>query len=60
MPRLPKPEDPVFGILIDGKVIAMKLTSLKQAEDVTADLAAQGRRIQIFDYVTKNVVKTLA
>ena len=50
----------MFGILIDGKVIAMKLTSLKQAEDVTADLAAQGRRIQIFDYVTKNVVKTLA
>jgi hypothetical protein len=60
MPLPPKPENAVFGILIDGKVSAMKLTSLRQAEDATAGLVEQGRKVQIFDYVTKKIVKTLS
>ena len=60
MPLPPKPENAVFGILIDGKVSAIKLTSLKEAESATAGLVAQGRKIQIFDYVTKKIVKTLS
>jgi hypothetical protein len=55
-----RPENAVFGMLIDGKRSSFRLTSLKEAEAMTVNLVAQGRRIEIFDYVTKKIVKTLS
>jgi hypothetical protein len=59
MPLPPKPENAVFGILIDGTPRGIGFSSLKEAEAARAGLVARGLKVQIFDKVTKQIVKAL-
>lgn len=55
----PRPANAVFGIRADGKRTSIGLPSLREAEDAAQGLVEQGRRVEIFDLVTGQVVKRL-
>jgi hypothetical protein len=52
-------ENAAFGMLIDGTPRGIGFSSLKEAEAARAGLVARGLKVQIFDKVTKQIVKTL-
>ena len=54
-----KPESAAFGMLIDGTPRGIGFSSLKEAEAARAGLVARGLNFQIFDKVTKQIVKVL-
>ena len=55
----PKPANAVFGIQIDGKPSDIGFPSIAAAEAAASGLTSQGRKVEIFDMVTKQVVKRL-
>jgi hypothetical protein len=59
MPLPPKPENTVFGMLIDGTPRGIGFSSLKEAEAARVGLVARGLKVKIFDKVTKQIVKAL-
>ena len=54
-----KSESAAFGMLIDGTPRGIGFSSLKEAEAARAGLVARGLNVQIFDKVTKQIVKVL-
>ena len=59
MPLLQKSETAAFGLLIDGTPRGIGFSSLKEAEAAREGLVARGLKVQIFDKVTKQIVKNL-
>jgi hypothetical protein len=55
----PKSENPVFGILIDGTPRGIGFSSFKEADAARTGLVARGLKVQIFDKVTKQIVKAV-
>jgi hypothetical protein len=58
MPRPPKTEETAYGVLIDGTPRGIGFPTLKEAAAAGAGLAARGHKAQIFDKVTKQIVKS--
>jgi hypothetical protein len=57
----PKPENIVFGIRADGKVMNIGLPSVAEAERAASGLFQHGyKRVEIIDRVSGRVVKRLS
>jgi len=58
---LPKVEADAFGILIDGELVKMLgVASVAEAERLVAGLVGKGRKIEIVDKATGQIVKCLS
>jgi hypothetical protein len=55
----PKPTNTVFGLEIDGQRKDIGFPSIEEAEKAGAEPVAQGRKVAIFDRMTKKIVKRL-